>query len=451
MQENVHFSLLELNSIVQGIIKRNMREEYWVEAELADANERRGHLYLDLVQKAPASSRYGSGATPIARASAKCWASTWEPVRAHFQRVTGQSLAPGMQVLLKVYPEFHPAYGFSWIVTDIDPTYTLGDMARRRMEIIQQLKDEGVFGLQKELQLPMFCQHIAVISSPTAAGYGDFCNQLKDNGYGFLFHAELFPAIMQGEQVESSVINALNQIYERMSSPPGGNERGHFDCVVIIRGGGATVDMSGFDTLALAENVANFPIPVITGIGHDRDECVLDMVSHTRVKTPTAVAAFLIDRLAGVAEDIDTLTDRMGRAIRLRLESERIRLTLLSTRLPMLFSLVKTKETSRLDRLMQRCAAAANSAVELERHRQQMLCQCIPSAIRRLIDAQQHRLEMLAQRTASLDPQLVLRRGYSMTLSGGKVVMDASQLIDGEIIETKLANGSIISKVWKRQ
>lgn len=419
-----HLTLLELNTMVQSVIEQTMRQQYWVEAELAEVNERRGHLFLDLVQKGTGRN----AATPVARASAKCWASSWMPIRMHFERVTGQSLSVGMKVLLLVYPQFHPAYGFSLIVTDIDPTFTLGDMARRRMEIIQQLKDEGVFDLQKELRLPMFCQRIAVISSATAAGYGDFCNQLADNPYGFKVHAELFPAIMQGDQVESSIINALNQIYERLSSPLGGNEGG-FDCIVIIRGGGATVDMSGFDTLDLAENVANFPIPIITGIGHDRDECILDMVSHTRVKTPTAAAAFIIDHLAEVYDEIMQLTDRMGHAVRRRLETERIRLTSFSTRMPVLFSLVKTRETSRLDRLMQRCETAS----------------------RRTIDSQRHRIELLSQRTASLDPQLVLRRGYSMTLSGGRVVTSADQLMDGEMIETKLANGQIISKVWKKQ
>lgn len=165
-----HLTLLELNTMVQSVIEQTMRCEYWVEAELSEANERRGHLYLDLIQKGTGRN----AATPIARASARCWASTWSVVRSHFERVTGQQLSAGMKVLLKVYPQFHPAYGFSWIVTDIDPTFTLGDMARRRMEIIQQLKDEGVFDLQKELLLPMFCQRIAVISSETAAGYGDF-------------------------------------------------------------------------------------------------------------------------------------------------------------------------------------------------------------------------------------------------------------------------------------
>ena len=450
-----NLTLLELNTMVQRVIEQSMPRQYWVEAELAEVNERRGHLYLDLVQKG--TGRYA--ATPVARASARCWASTWMPVRMHFERVTGQQLSVGMKVLLQVYPQFHPAYGFSWIVTDIDPTFTLGDMARRRMEIIQQLKDEGVFDLQKELQLPMFCQRIAVISSATAAGYGDFCNQLTNNDYGFQFHAELFPAIMQGDQVESSVINALNQIYERLTLPPWGDERGAgdcegglpFDCVVIIRGGGATVDMSGFDTLDLAENVANFPIPIITGIGHDRDECILDMVSHTRVKTPTAAAAFLIDHLAEVYDELTELTDRMGHAVRRRLETERVRLAGLSTRMPMLFSLVKTRESSRLERLMQRCASAMSAQLSRENHHLEMLSQRLPTAATKTLVEQNHRIEMLAQRTASLDPKLVLRRGYSMTLSGGRVVTSADQLMDGEMIETKLANGQIISKVWKRQ
>lgn len=454
-----HLSLLELNTMVQDVIDSTMHRQYWVEAELSEVNERRGHLYLDLVQKAEGRHGAYANATPVARAQARCWASTWGPVKMHFERVTGQRLSIGMKVLLQVYPQFHPAYGFSWIVTDIDPTFTLGDMARQRQEIIQQLKDEGVFDMQRELALPMFCQRIAVISSATAAGYGDFCNQLKDNDYGLKFHVELFPAVMQGEQVEPSIINALNQIYERLNLPTWGEERGNgdtdenvpFDCVVIIRGGGATVDMSGFDTLALAENVAQYPIPIITGIGHDRDECILDMVSHTRVKTPTAAAAFLIGHLAEVSEEIDLLTDRLAHAVRRQLETERVRLAGLSTRLPVLFSLVKTKETSRIEQLMQRGLAATNAQLNRENHRIDMLAQRLPMSAGKILTAQQHRIDMLTQRTATLDPQLVLRRGYSMTLSGGKVVTSEEQLMDGEVIETRLANGTIISKVWKKQ
>ena len=210
-------TLYELNRLVSKVIESEMPNEYWVEAELSECRESRGHCYMELIQKDERTS------TPIAKASAKCWANKWMLIRPGFERTTGQRLHAGMKVLLKVFAQFHEAYGFSWIVTDIDPTYTLGDMARKRQEIIRQLKEEGVFDLQKELQLPLFCQRIAVISSETAAGYGDFCNQLADNPYGFQFHTRLFPAIMQGEGVEQSIINALNRIYN-----------GQFDCVVII-------------------------------------------------------------------------------------------------------------------------------------------------------------------------------------------------------------------------
>ena len=198
-----HITLYELNSLLREVIESEMPNEYWVEAELSECRENRGHCFMELIQKDDRN------ATPIAKASAKCWASKWMMIRPYFERTTGQQLHVGMKLLLKVYAQFHEAYGFSWIVTDIDPTFTLGDMARKRQEIIRQLKEEGVFDLQKELSLPLFCQHIAVISSQTAAGYGDFCNQLADNPYGFVFSTQLFRAIMQGEGVEQSVIAAL--------------------------------------------------------------------------------------------------------------------------------------------------------------------------------------------------------------------------------------------------
>ena len=279
---NTPLSLFELNNLVREVIATDLSMEYWVEAELSEVREVRGHCYMELVQKDMFSN------TPVAKASAKCWKSKWMYVRPKFEQITGQYLHTGMKVMLKVYADFHEAYGFSWIVTDINPEYTLGDMAKKRMQIIEQLKQEGVFDLQKELEIPMFAQRVAVISSQNAAGFGDFTRQLTYNSYGFKFQVELFPAIMQGEGIEGSVIAALDAINERLDE---------FDVVVIIRGGGATSDMSGFDTLALAENVANFPLPIITGIGHDRDESVLDMISHTKVKTPTAAAALLVEHL----------------------------------------------------------------------------------------------------------------------------------------------------------
>jgi exodeoxyribonuclease VII large subunit len=294
-------TLSMLNGIVRETIESEMPDSYWVQAELASVRENRGHCYMELVEKA------GDGMI-AAQARACCWKNTWLNAGRHFCEVTGSPLSSGMKVLMRVHASFHEAFGFSWIVDEIDPTFTLGDMARRRQEIIRILTEEGVIDLNKQLSISPFCQRIAVISSATAAGYGDFCNQLADNPYGFQFQTQLFPATMQGEQVESSIIQALNKIH---SSALESDTSAPFDCVVIIRGGGSTTDLSGFDTLALAENVANFPLPIITGIGHERDKSILDIVACVSVKTPTAVAEFLIANLAQTAERIDTCTQRM--------------------------------------------------------------------------------------------------------------------------------------------
>jgi len=406
------FSLYELNWLVRRVIETEINREYWVEAELSECRENRGHCFMELIQKDERSN------TPIARASAKCWQSIWYMLAPYFERTTGQPLHAGMKVRLQVYPQFHEAYGFSWIITDIDPTYTLGDMARRRQEIIRQLKDEGIFDLQKELSLPLLCLNIAVVSSETAAGYGDFVNQLADSPYDF--HTQLFPAIMQGEGVEQSIIHALEQIYKaaphsvpegatiasstRSTEAPSGAVGGaYFDCVVIIRGGGATADLSGFDTLALAENVAQFPLPIITGIGHDRDESILDMVSHTRVKTPTAAAQLLISHLDITAQRIDTCAERINT----------------------FFTLLKTREEARIDKF----------------------ADYLPQLISRLLERESHRLEMLEQRTKALDPTLLLKRGYSITLHNGHLLRDPALLKPGDEIETRLEKGNIISKV----
>ena len=416
-----------------------MPNEYWVEAELSECRESRGHCYMELIQKDERT------ATPIAKASAKCWATKWMLIRPGFERTTGQRLHAGMKVLLKVYAQFHEAYGFSWIVTDIDPTYTLGDMARKRQEIIRQLKAEGVFDLQKELQLPLFCQRIAVISSETAAGYGDFCKQLSDNPYGFKFHTQLFPAIMQGEGVEQSIIAALERIYSLTSH----SLTSDFDCVVIIRGGGATSDMSGFDTLALAENVANFPLPIITGIGHDRDESILDMVSHTRVKTPTAAASLLIDHLKTVLDTINEAQAHITRYAQQKLSTLNTQLSTIAETLPRIFSTVKTRQEARLDALNSRLVNHARqriingqlSIANLENH--------LPLLIDRRLMAERHRLQLIEEKVKSLDPTLLLKRGYSITLKDGKAVRDASTLHPGDTIETRLANGLIRSTVTK--
>ena len=450
-------TLYELNALVRETLALEMPDEYWVEAELSEAREVRGHCYMELIQKDEHSN------TPVAKASAKCWASTWQLVKPHFMRVTGQEIHAGMKVLLKVYAQFHESFGFSWIVTDIDPTYTMGDMARKRMEIICQLKEEGVFELQKELQLPMFCQHIAVISSANAAGYGDFVNQLENNEYGFRFHTLLFPAVMQGEGVEQSVIGALNKIFESLECRTESLEFAtanddsslftlhssldKFDCVVIIRGGGATSDLSGFDTLALAEHVANFPLPIITGIGHERDESVLDMVSHTRVKTPTAAAAFLIGHLKAVLDAIEDAEQRISSIVRQQMDMERIRLLHLSQQIPTLFSLVRSRQEASIDRLQGNLRLSVTRRLQEERHRLDIHSHNLMPVIERRLLRERHQLDMLNEKLEALNPELLLRRGYSITLSGGKVVKDASILKSGDELETRLSKGTVRSVV----
>ena len=382
-------------------------------------------------------------ATPIAKASAKCWASKWMLIRHYFERTTGQRLRAGMKVLLKVYAQFHEAYGFSWIVTDIDPTYTLGDMARKRQEIIRQLKAEGIFDLQRELRLPIFCQRIAVISSETAAGYGDFCNQLADNPYGFRFETRLFPAMMQGEGVEQSIINALESIYNGQLTM----DNGQFDCVVIIRGGGATSDMSGFDTLTLAENVANFPLPIITGIGHDRDESILDMVSHTRVKTPTAAAAFLIDHLKTVMDILNDSQEQIVRLAQQKLTYYKSQFATVAELLPRLFSNVKVRQEARLDALNNSIAHHAQQKILNSQLSIVNLENRLPILLDRRLMAEKHRLQLIEEKAKSLDPALLLSRGYSITLKDGHVIRDAAVLCSGDEIETRLANGTIHSTV----
>lgn len=429
---NKTLSLFELNTVVAELIQTAMPQSYWIEAEVSEARESRGHLYLELIQKEEGTN------TPIARASAKCWRSTWSLIAPYFMRVTGTQVRAGLQLMVQVHAQFHPQYGFSWIVDDINPEFTMGDMARKRQEIIRQLKAEGVFDLQKELKIPMFAQHIAVISSASAAGYGDFCNQLADNEYGFAFTTELFEATMQGEQVERSIIQALNAINGREEE---------FDCVVIIRGGGATADLSGFDALALAENVANFPLPIITGIGHERDESVLDMVSNRRVKTPTAAAAFLIDNLLSVLSLIEEAQTVVHRTVKNRILMEDMRIQRLSSQIPVLFSMVKTRHEAMLESLL----------ASLEKGMMGLLADCnlrlevlngkiVPAVEWRLLQ-EKHRLEMLAQRAEGLNPGRMLKLGYSITYHKGHVLRNAASVKGGEELTTLLENGEIKSVV----
>lgn len=409
--ETPALSLFELNSLVKHALNQCMAGEYWVQAELSDVRSNAtGHCYLEFVQKDPRSNNL------IAKARGTIWVSTYRLLKPYFEQETGQLFVSGIKVLVKVTVEFHELYGYSLTVIDIDPSYTLGDMARRRREILRQLEEEGVKDLNKELEIPVLAQRIAVISSATAAGYGDFCNQLENNSYGFAFYPKLFPAIMQGERVEESIISALNTINE---------ERDNWDVVVIIRGGGATSDLSGFDTYLLAANCAQFPLPIITGIGHERDDTVIDSVAHTRVKTPTAAAEFLINHLRETAEEVEEMADYIVTYVSMRMNSEKAHLGALAGKLPSLVGMVKLREEHKIESLYQRARSAVSACFVKE----------------------EHRLELLNKQVLGASPEHLLKKGYSITLKDGKAVTDASSLSEGDVLVTRLAKGEIKSEV----
>lgn len=400
------FSLLELGNIVRLALREALPDTYWVAAELLSLSANR-HGYMELVEKPEGNN------TPVAKARANCWAPLWPRLTEEFQSATGQQLRPGLKLRLQVRPDFHPAYGFSYTVLAIDPTFTAGDMAMRRRQIVEQLRRDGIFDLNRQLSLPLFCQKIAVVSAAGAAGYGDFKHHLDANLRHLRFQADLFPATMQGEQTESTIIAALNAIAQD----------GTYDCVVITRGGGAVSDLASFDTLALAENVAQFPIPVITGIGHDRDECILDMVSYRRVKTPTAAADFLIDHLATTLARITTAAERIAAATTKRMQTESLRLSRLAERLPAIFTILKTRHEAALDAKLARLATATTTS----------------------LNARRHRLEIIEERLRLQDPKLLLARGYSITTVRGKLIKSQSQVKAGDALTTTLYDGHIQS------
>ncbi|KAA6351534.1 Exodeoxyribonuclease 7 large subunit [termite gut metagenome] len=405
-------SLFELNSLARKSLKESLSDTYWVQTEISDVhtNVVSGHCYLEFIEKNPRNN------TLIAKARGTIWANVFQLLKSYFEESTGQPFTSGIKVLVKVVVEFHELYGYSLTVCDIDPTYTLGDMARRRRVILQQLEEEGVLTLNKELPMPSVPQRIAIISSASAAGYDDFCHQLKCNSQGFFFYMELFPAVMQGNQVEETVLRALDAINSRLNE---------FDVVVIIRGGGATSDLSGFDTYLLAASCAQFALPIITGIGHERDDTVLDMIVNTRVKTPTAAAEYLINQMSETANHLIRLTDQLRKSVLIRIVQEKKHLEYLKNHIPL--SVVA-------------CLSETKFALLTSRNN-------FTQAVTSFLSFQKHRLELLRQHLFNVSPERLLSIGYSITLKGGKVVTDASSLSKGDILVTKFAKGKVVSKV----
>lgn len=405
-------SLYDLNALVRRSLEQCLPDEYWVQAELNEVrvHPATGHCYVEFVQKDPRSNNL------VAKARGVIWSNVFRLLRPYFEENTGQVFTAGIKVLVQVSVGFHELYGFSLTVHDIDPTYTLGDMARRRREILKQLEEEGVLTLNKELPMPELPRRVAVISSATAAGYGDFCHQLTNNPRGYYFHTELFAAAMQGDRVEESMLAALDSINSRADD---------FDVVVIIRGGGATSDLSCFDTYLLAAACAQFPLPIITGIGHERDDTVLDSVAHVRVKTPTAAAEYLIARMDEAADRLNDLAVCLYEGVTARLKWERNRLQQCRNRIPT--ASVRRVSSAKLELLTARKDLHRSVEAVLARHR--------------------HKLELLKQRLADASPDKLLARGYSITLKDGKAVKDAALLSPGDRLVTRLYRGEVQSVV----
>lgn len=411
MTQSQPITLLELNNrLARTINAAQGVQNVWVIAETSDLRQSGAHCYLELIDKDPFTGQ------TRARLRATIWASVFNRINSTFREATGSNLASDIKIMAQLTATFHPIYGLSANITDINPEYTLGDLLRRRREMIARLEKEGIINNNKSLQWPQVAWRIAVISAQGAAGYGDFINQLYTNRLNLRFHTTLFTASLQGDNTAPSIINALEQIAASDTQ---------FDCVVIIRGGGATGDLVAFDNYQLAANIALFPIPVIVGIGHERDVTLLDYVANMRVKTPTAAAEWLIAhgaealenlRLIG-AEILDTVTNRINLASR--------KLELFAGQIPEMLRNIIARNHQRL-----------TEGIE----------QQLTSNIVTIIKQRRERIEALSHLIDALSPQATLRRGFSITRVNGIAISNSDQVPDGATVETTLANGILITK-----
>ncbi len=472
-------TLLELNQQIKEAISNALPGTFWVTAEISEMKENRnGHCYLELVEK--------RGEEIVARARATIWSYTYRILKPYFETTTGQFFCCDIKVLLKAAVEFHPTYGLSLNIKDIDPTYTMGDMLLQRREIIERLQLEGIFGMNKELDLPLVPQRIAVISSKTAAGYQDFMNQLEMNPHGFKFYTQLFEAYMQGAGAVPSIISALERIFEYEE---------FFDAVAIIRGGGATADLSSFDNYNLAFHVTQFPIPVVTGIGHEKDDTIIDLVSHTRLKTPTAVAEFFINGAERFYEQLIFLEEEVVRSCRETIDSKKEQLEKFASGIQRLITefvtiknrqllrkgnhlqqrvssftfskkyelnnlvhsfqsaltVWKVRENNLLSSRQEKFKLAVMEALTKEQTELGNLKISLEKNVSRMFSKEQERLNLSENSIRLLNPANVLRRGYTLTLKEGKIVKSAAILETGDEIETHFADGNITSKITNNE
>ena len=408
------YSLSELGKCIKMTFKTAFSEPVWVRAEISEMHENvSGHCYLDLIEKADDTD------VLVAKQKATIWAFTYRMLKPYFESETGATLRAGMKVLLLCEVEFHEVYGVSLNVRDIDPAFTVGEMAVRRAEIIRRLTDDGIVDMNKQQPLAPVPQRVAVISSATAAGYGDFCDQLRNNVFGYTFYTKLFPATMQGAQTEQSVVAALDKICDFIDN---------FDVVVIIRGGGATSDLVAFDNYNLALHCAQFPLPIISGIGHQRDESVVDLVAHTRVKTPTAAAEFLVARINDFEKNIDEMAQNVAFSAREVVHDELLRLQ---------------QRIARLG-VVQRVCVRHDAAL-------QHLTMRLRNAAKMAISSEEKRMALVEKSIEYADPATLLQRGFTLTTKHGKIVKSVCDVAPGDIVTTHLADGAFTAMVQQRE
>jgi len=448
-------SLFQLNRLIQESLKAKLNMAFWVKAEIAQAKENySGHCYLELVEKDPITDKI------IAQSKGTIWAGTYRMLKPYFETTTGRKLTEGLKILICAKVEFHEVYGLSLNITDIDPSYTVGDLALKKAEIIKRLKKEGVFDINHELQLPIVPQRIAVISSEKAAGYIDFISHLKNNPFNYRFESKLFPAFMQGDKSEESIVNALELINEKINN---------FDVVAIIRGGGSQADLSCFDSYWVSLNVAQFPIPVLTGIGHEQDDSIVDMVAHTRLKTPTAVADFLINCLGNFEVSLDNFNSLIVELTRKSISDYRSILENTLSILPLIFKERIYKETSTLSIFINQTSKIIEKKIQSWNYDNKMNIQKILVLMKYIFSNRKSELKqktLLIKNTLQVkienfnatinkfnkivtlvNPENILKKGFSITYLNNVPIRDASLLSEKDTITSQLFKGTIISEV----
>ena len=447
-------SLLELNRHIKSVIERQYTSPLWIIAEINNVTEHRsGHCYLELIQKSLTDD------TIIAQARATIWNTQYRFLKDYFETVTKSRLSKGIKILVRASIDFHELYGLSLNIREIDPNYSLGDLERRKKEIIQKLTDEGVIDMNKQIELPVVLQNIAVISSNNSAGYGDFINQILNNNYGFRYNIMLFESDMQGANTEKSVVNALNEIFPICEK---------FDIVVIIRGGGSKSDLSFFDNYNIAYHITQFPIPVFSGIGHDRDDSVTDMVAHTKLKTPTAVANYIIEHSLKFENNITDIYNEIIEQSKSYIKQNEAYITNISIGIYRLKERLQNNiekcnhQYFRLKNILENIKKSNNQSLELNKSKLKLLVRNLITAEGQRIDdnfgkfkssknnyitQHQNKLEYIEQSIKLADPINVLKRGFSISKIGGKTIKDTTSVKKGDVLETVLCNGVIISEV----